>query len=75
MKKIHFTSLIIGLVLGVILSTNLPFSRQAHAAEDGIPVAEVDKKLVAILAAQEQLKKKIEDITTQTQFLKAASGK
>ncbi len=74
MKKFHLTSLMIGLALGVLLSMGLP-THPARAVDDTLPREEVDKKLTEILASQDQLKKKIEEITTQTQFLKASSGK
>lgn len=75
MKKIHPTSLIAGLLLGLLLASGLPALRVAHAEDDSIPRAEVDKKLEEVLASQESLKKRIAAIVEQTQFLKASSGK
>ena len=77
MKRIHLFSLTLGLALGFAAAAGV--LKLPHAcAEEPKPVMtqeELDKKLDAILEDQKQVAKRLEDVVTQTQFLKAASGK
>jgi hypothetical protein len=78
MKSIQSFSLIIGFCLGLIVCGLSPMVQKTFAQDekkDGMTAEEIDKHLDEIIEGQTQLKKKIEAITTQTQFLKASSGK
>jgi D-serine dehydratase len=78
MKSIHTFSLILGIVVGLSISGFAPVIQKAFAQEEkkeGMTQEEIDKHLTDILESQDKLKKQLEAIVTQTQFLKASSGK
>ncbi len=65
-------------MLGLSIAVVLPYVQQVFGEEDKKEVLaqeEIDKKLDEILKSQKDMKKRVETILTQTQFLKAASGK
>lgn len=70
--------MIIGIVFGFLIATSLPYLQPAFAQTDpkeALSPEEVDKKLSEVLESQKELKKRIDNILTQTGFLKASSGK
>ncbi len=78
MKRFHYLSLIIGMVLGFVIASALPHAQNIRAEEKktaALSEEELDKKLDELLESQKDLKKRIETVTAQSQFLKAASGK
>jgi len=78
MKRFHYLSLIIGMVLGFVIASALPHAQNILAEERNaaaLSEEELDKKLDELLESQKDLKKRIETVATQSQFLKAASGK
>jgi hypothetical protein len=77
MKHIHQFSLLVGFILGVLGTSLIPYvsTSMAQAKTEGMTQDEVDKKLDEVIEAQKKIKQRLEAITTQTQFLKASSGK
>jgi hypothetical protein len=69
---------VLGLAAGVLLAAlvfHLPHAGAEEARKEAITQEELDKKLDEILVSQRDLLKRAEGILTQTQFLKASSGK
>jgi len=78
MKSIHTFYLIIGVFIGLAIGGFSPSIQKVFAQEekkDGLTDEEINKRLDEILEDQLKIKKKLEAITTQTQFIKASSGK
>jgi hypothetical protein len=78
MKTIHFLYLVIGIFIGLAISGLNPSSTRAFAQEDkktAMSEEELNKHLEEILEGQAKIKKRLEAITIQTQFIKASSGK
>ncbi len=81
MKKLHFSSLVLGAIIGLVLASMVHFVQPARAQESteqkksALTDEEVDKRLDEILESQKELRKKLETIATQTRFLKASAGK
>lgn len=78
MKTIHRFSLVLGLVLGFLAASavyQVPALRAQEANKDALTQEELDKRLDDILAAQKALMERLDTVTTQSQFLKSASGK
>jgi len=77
MKRIHLSSLILGVLigLGAIGLFQLPLLHAAEETKPGITQEDLDKKYDEVLDMQKELAKRLDDVETQTQFIKAASGK
>ena len=78
MKTIHRFSLVLGLALGFLAAAalqQLPSLHAQDAKKETLSQEELDKRLDEILDTQKALLLRLDTITTQTQFLKAASGK
>ncbi len=77
MKRIHLFSLTLGALLGLGAAGlfQLPRLQAAEEAKPGISQEELDKKYDELLEMQKDLNKRLDDVVTQTQFLKASSGK
>lgn len=78
MKRLHRASLALGLTLGFLAATavyQIPSLRAQDAKKETLSQEELDKRLDEILDAQKALLQRLDTITTQTQFLKASSGK
>ena len=76
MKRLHPSSLILGVVIGLLIAGSMPYLQQAMAEDkkEAISQEELDKNLDAILESQKELQKKLDSVTTQTQFLKASKS-
>ncbi len=78
MKRLHLFSLFLGLVLGLLISTSLPFLQVSRAGDDKkeqLSPEEIDKRLDEILESQKDLKKRLDATLEQTRLLKATAGK
>ena len=77
MKRIQTFSLLLGITLGLTLAGAMPYVQKAVAEDkkEGITQEELDQKLDEVLKDQGELKKRLDSVITQTQSIKAASGK
>lgn len=78
MKTLHRFSLALGLALGFLAASavyQIPSLRAQEAKKEAMSQEEIDKRLDDILAAQKAIMDRIDAVTTQSQFLKSASGK
>lgn len=75
MKRFHFFSLVLGLMLGILISTSLPVLQISRAVEDKketLSSEEIDKRLDVILENQKELKRQLDATLEQTRFIKVA---
>jgi hypothetical protein len=77
MKTSQFLTVLAALVIGILIGQSLPhmIHAQQPPARESLSEEDVHKKLDEILEAQTKIKQKIEEVTTQSQFLKIATGK
>ncbi len=77
MKRIQTFSLLLGITLGLTLAGAMPYVQKTFAEDkkEAISQEELDRKLDDVLKDQGELKKRLEAVVTQTQSIKAASGK
>jgi hypothetical protein len=78
MNRIHRSSLALGVALGLLAAAALqrvPPLRAQDAKKEALSQEELDKRLDEVLEAQKKLLERLDTVTTQTQFLKASSGK
>lgn len=73
-RSSFFFGILFGFLAAVALEHVLPLRAQ-EARGEVLRQEELDKHLDEILEAQKGILERLETVTTQTQFLKAASGK